>query len=127
MIYWAGFRSTSPIGGTPLTATLFPKDGRYLVPVKVAVQQTEAMGEAGARVEVVLRLNAARPGMTSGWNCASLTTRSSAVKVVVRIETPRTTQAKRKPGCRTTSREGARTQRAGTDSDDGRHSRLISP
>jgi hypothetical protein len=31
------------------------------------------------------------------------------------------------PACRATSREGARTQRAGTGSDDGRHSRLISP
>ena len=31
------------------------------------------------------------------------------------------------PGCRATSRQGARTQRAGTGSDDGRHSRLISP
>jgi hypothetical protein len=31
------------------------------------------------------------------------------------------------PGCRVTSREGARTQRAGAGSDGGRHSRLISP
>jgi hypothetical protein len=30
-------------------------------------------------------------------------------------------------GCLATSREGASTQRAGTGSDDGRHSRLISP
>ena len=30
-------------------------------------------------------------------------------------------------GCRAASREGARTQRAGAGSDDGRHSRLISP
>jgi hypothetical protein len=47
------------IGGTEFTTALFPKDGRYLVPVKVAVQRTEAIGE-GAIVEVVLRLNAAR-------------------------------------------------------------------
>jgi hypothetical protein len=38
---------------------LFPKDGRYLVPVKVAVQQAEAIGE-GSIIEVVLRPNAAR-------------------------------------------------------------------
>ena len=31
------------------------------------------------------------------------------------------------PGCRAASCEGARTQRGGTGSDDGRHSRLISP
>jgi len=47
------------IGGTEFTTALFPKDGRYLVPVKVAVQRAEAIGE-GAIVEVVLRLNAAR-------------------------------------------------------------------
>ena len=35
------------------------RDGRYLVPVKVAVQRAEAIGE-GAIVEVVVRLNVAR-------------------------------------------------------------------
>ena len=39
---------------------------------------------------------------------------------------PRRGEAKH-PGCQATSREGVRTQRAGTGSDDGRHSRLISP
>ena len=47
------------IGGTEFSTALFPKDGRYLVPVKLAVQRAEAIGE-GAIVEVVLRLNAAR-------------------------------------------------------------------
>jgi hypothetical protein len=47
------------IGGTEFTTALFPRDGRYLVPVKVAVQRAEAIGE-GAVVEVVLRLNVAR-------------------------------------------------------------------
>jgi hypothetical protein len=46
------------IGDTEFTAALFPKNGRYLVPVKVAVQRAEAVGE-GALVEVVLRLNVA--------------------------------------------------------------------
>jgi hypothetical protein len=46
------------IGGTDFTTSLFPKDGRYLVPVKAAVQRAEAIGE-GAIVEVVVRLNAA--------------------------------------------------------------------
>ena len=47
------------IGGTEFTTALFPRDGRYLVPVKVAVQRAEAIGE-GAVVEVALRLNTAR-------------------------------------------------------------------
>jgi Domain of unknown function (DUF1905) len=46
------------IGGTRFTTALFPGDGRYLVPVKAAVQRAEAIGE-GAIVEVVVRLNAA--------------------------------------------------------------------
>ena len=44
--------------GTEFTTALFPKDGRYLVPVKVAVQRTEAIGE-GAIIEVAVRLRAA--------------------------------------------------------------------
>ena len=46
------------IGGTRFTTALFPRQGRYLVPVKVAVQRAEAIGE-GAIVEVVVRLNTA--------------------------------------------------------------------
>ena len=58
MIYWGQVPVHVTIGDTEFTTALFPKDGRYLVPVKVAVQRTEAIGE-GAIVEVVLRLNAA--------------------------------------------------------------------
>jgi Domain of unknown function (DUF1905) len=47
------------IGGTGFTTALFPRDGRYLVPVKVTVQRAEAIGE-GTIVKVVVRLNAAR-------------------------------------------------------------------
>jgi Domain of unknown function (DUF1905) len=47
------------IGDSEFTTALFPKDGRYLVPVQVAVRQAEAIGE-GAIVEVVVRLNPAR-------------------------------------------------------------------
>ena len=46
-------------GGTRFATALFPKDGRYQVPVKAAVQRAEAIGE-GAIVQVALRLNAAR-------------------------------------------------------------------
>src|ERR1700744_5626001 len=61
LIYWGQVPVHVTIGGTEFTTALFPKDGRYLVPVKVAVQRAEAIGE-GAIVEVVLRLNAARRG-----------------------------------------------------------------
>jgi Domain of unknown function (DUF1905) len=59
LIYWGQVPVHVTIGGTEFTTALFPKDGRYLVPVKVAVQQAEAIGE-GAIVEVILRLDAAR-------------------------------------------------------------------
>ena len=59
LIYWGQVPVRVRIGGTEFTTALFPRDGRYLVPVKVAVQRAEAIGE-GAIVEVVVRLNAAR-------------------------------------------------------------------
>ena len=59
LIYWGQVPVHVTIGRTEFTTALFPRDGRYLVPVKVAVQRTEAIGE-GATVEVVLRLDAAR-------------------------------------------------------------------
>ena len=58
LIYWGQVPVRVTIGDTEFTTALFPKDGRYLVPVKVAVQRAQAIGE-GAIVEVVLRLNAA--------------------------------------------------------------------
>ena len=61
LIYWGQVPVHVTIGGTEFITALFPRDGRYLVPVKVAVQQAEAIGE-GAIVEVVVRLNAARWG-----------------------------------------------------------------
>jgi hypothetical protein len=59
LVYWGQVPVHVTIGGTGFTTALFPKEGRYLVPVKVAVQRAEALGE-GAIVEVVLRLAAAR-------------------------------------------------------------------
>src|SRR5438477_10810746 len=59
LIYWGQVPVHVTIGGTEFTTALFPRDGRYLVPVKVAVQRAEAIGE-GSIVEVVVRLNAAR-------------------------------------------------------------------
>jgi hypothetical protein len=59
IIYWGQAPVHVTIGDTRFTTALFPNDGRYLVPVKVAVQRAEAI-EEGAIVEVVLRFNAAR-------------------------------------------------------------------
>ena len=56
LIYWGQVPVCVSIGDTEFTTALFPRDGRYLVPVKVAVQRAEAIGE-GAIVEVVLCLN----------------------------------------------------------------------
>lgn len=46
------------IGGTEFITALFPRDARYLVPLKAAVQRAEGIGE-GALVEVAVRLRAA--------------------------------------------------------------------
>ncbi len=59
LIYWGQVPVRVTIGDTEFTTALFPRDGRYLVPVKVAVQRAEGIGE-GAVVKVVLRLNADR-------------------------------------------------------------------
>ena len=59
LIYWGQVPVHVTIGETEFTTALFPKNGRYLVPVKVAVQRAEAIGE-GAVVEVVVRLDVAR-------------------------------------------------------------------
>jgi hypothetical protein len=59
LIYWGQVPVHVTIGSTRFTTALFPRNGRYLVPVKLAVQRAEAIGE-GAIVEVVVRLNAGR-------------------------------------------------------------------
>src|ERR1700760_1421004 len=61
LIYWGQVPVHVTIGGTEFTTALFPRDGRYLVPVKVAGQRAEEIG-GGATVEFVVRLNAARRG-----------------------------------------------------------------
>jgi hypothetical protein len=59
LIYWGQVPVQVTIGVTEFTTALFPKDGRYLVPVKAAVQRAEGIGE-GAIVEVLMCLDAAR-------------------------------------------------------------------
>ncbi len=52
---WGAIPATVTLGGTTFTTSLFPRDGTYLVPVKVAVQRAEGVGE-GDVVAVQLRL-----------------------------------------------------------------------
>lgn len=54
---WGAIPVVARIGGTEFTTSLFPRDGRYLVPVKVAVQRAEGVA-VGDDVEVELRIDA---------------------------------------------------------------------
>ncbi|MFM8367307.1 MAG: DUF1905 domain-containing protein, partial [Chloroflexota bacterium] len=46
---------TVKVGKTEWTTSLFPKDGRYLVPVKMIVQKAEKLKE-GDEVKLILEL-----------------------------------------------------------------------
>ena len=50
---WGMVPVTARIGGTEWRTSLFPKEGRYLVPLKVAVRRAEGIG-AGDVVSVRL-------------------------------------------------------------------------
>jgi hypothetical protein len=50
---WGMIPVSARIGGTAWTTSLFPKDGRYLVPVKAAVRRAEGL-EVGDGVTVRL-------------------------------------------------------------------------
>ncbi|ATG53419.1 hypothetical protein CFK41_00485 [Brachybacterium ginsengisoli] len=54
---WGCIPANARIGGTDFTTSLFPRDGGYLVPVKVAVQRAEGV-EVGDTVEVSLHIEA---------------------------------------------------------------------
>jgi hypothetical protein len=54
LIYWGQVPVRAVIGGTEFRTALFPKDGRYLLPLKDAVRKAEDVGE-GDVVSVVLR------------------------------------------------------------------------
>lgn len=60
MEYWGQVAVTVRIGDTDFTTALFPKDGGYLVPLKVAVRRAEGI-EAGERLSAELRLVDRRP------------------------------------------------------------------
>ena len=52
---WGVIPVVARIGGTEYTTSLFPKDGLYLVPVKVVVQKAENVG-VGDVVDVHLEV-----------------------------------------------------------------------
>ena len=52
---WGMIPVTAQIGATEWTTSLFPKDGRYLVPVKASVRKAERLGE-GETVVVLLTI-----------------------------------------------------------------------
>ena len=54
LIYWGQVPVHVVIGGTEFSTALFPKDGRYLVPLRAAVRKAEDIDE-GDVVAVTLR------------------------------------------------------------------------
>lgn len=59
LIYWGQVPVLVSLGDSEFRTALFPRDGRYLVPMKVAVQRAEGVAE-DAVVEIVMRLDATR-------------------------------------------------------------------
>lgn len=54
--YWGQVAVLVRIGETDFTTALFPKDGRYLLPLRVAVRRAEGIDE-GEQVDVALSVN----------------------------------------------------------------------
>lgn len=54
LIYWGQVPVHAVVGETEFRTALFPRDGRYLVPLKAAVRKAEGVTE-GDVVAVVLR------------------------------------------------------------------------
>lgn len=52
---WGVIPVQAIVGGTTFTTSLFPRDGGYLLPLKVAVQRAEGVG-VGDPVDVRMRL-----------------------------------------------------------------------
>lgn len=59
LAYWGQVPVTARIGATEFVMALFPKDGRYLVPLKAAVRRAERITE-GDVVVVRLEVRAGR-------------------------------------------------------------------
>lgn len=62
--YWGQVAVEVRIGDTEFTTALFPKDGRYLVPLKVAARRAAGLTgvEEGEQLTASLRI-AGRPGL----------------------------------------------------------------
>lgn len=56
---WGVVPVVATVGGTEFATSLFPRDGGYLLPIKVAVQKSEGVG-FGDRIRARLRVG--RPG-----------------------------------------------------------------
>ena len=54
--YWGQVAVQVVIGDTTFTTAVFPKDGRYLVPLRAAVREAEDIG-LGTPVTAIVRLN----------------------------------------------------------------------
>jgi len=52
---WGVVPVVAKIGGSEFTTSLFPRDGTYLLPIKVAVQKAEGIG-LGDSIAVTLRV-----------------------------------------------------------------------
>lgn len=52
---WGVIPVEARIGGTAFTTSLFPKDGRYLLPLKYAVRKAEGIGD-GQTIDYALSL-----------------------------------------------------------------------
>ena len=57
---WGVIPVQAQIGATKWTTSLFPKNGRYLVPIKVSVQKSEKLG-VGDRVVIELTIEQRHP------------------------------------------------------------------
>ena len=53
---WGCVPVEAELGGVRFTTSLFPRDGTYMLPVKVAVQKGAGVG-LGDRVRVVIRID----------------------------------------------------------------------
>ena len=54
--YWGQVAVQVIIGDTTFTTAVFPKDGRYLVPLRAAIRKAEGI-EPGMPVTAIVRLN----------------------------------------------------------------------
>lgn len=54
---WGVVPVAARVGATTFSTSLFPRDNRYLLPIKVAVQRAEAIG-AGDRIYAVVEIAA---------------------------------------------------------------------